>query len=61
MRRNTVASWVTAILLVATLSSYSSAEGLNSLSSSESKAGWKLLFDGKTTGGWRNYKKDTIG
>ncbi len=61
MRRNTVASWVTAILLVATLSSYSSAEGLNSLSSAESKAGWKLLFDGNTTGGWRNYKKDTIG
>ena len=24
-------------------------------------AGWKLLFDGQTTAGWRNYKKTTIG
>ncbi|WP_419193510.1 PQQ-dependent sugar dehydrogenase [Kolteria novifilia] len=33
----------------------------NTLSDSEEKAGWKLLFDGESTDGWRNYKKDTIG
>jgi len=32
----------------------------NQLTSSEKAAGWKLLFDGQTTKGWRNYKKDAI-
>lgn len=29
----------------------------NTLTSAEVKAGWKLLFDGKTTKGWRGYQK----
>ncbi|MEM1323233.1 MAG: family 16 glycoside hydrolase [Bacteroidota bacterium] len=33
----------------------------NTLSPSEEAAGWKLLFDGKTTTGWRNFKKESIG
>ena len=32
----------------------------NTLTDAEKAAGWKLLFDGKTTNGWRNYKKPDI-
>jgi cytochrome c len=33
----------------------------NTLTPAEQKAGWKLLFDGKTITGWRNFNKKTIG
>lgn len=33
---------------------------LNALTDSEQKEGWKLLFDGKSTAGWRNYRKASI-
>ncbi|HKC38858.1 MAG TPA: DUF1080 domain-containing protein [Gemmatimonadales bacterium] len=33
---------------------------LNSLTDAEKAAGWRLLFDGHTTTGWRNYGKPTI-
>lgn len=33
----------------------------NTLTEKEKQEGWKLLFDGKTTNGWRNYKSDKIG
>lgn len=31
----------------------------NTLTEAEKAAGWKLLFDGKSTAGWRGYRKDT--
>lgn len=30
------------------------------LSEAEQRSGWKLLFDGKSTNGWRNYKSDSL-
>src|SRR5688572_6757585 len=32
----------------------------NGLTADEKKNGWKLLFDGKTTHGWRGFKKQTF-
>ena len=33
----------------------------NTLTASEKAAGWKLLFDGKSTAGWRGFKQPAIG
>ena len=40
------------------ISVHSSAQ--NTLTDQEKKDGWKLLFDGKTTSGWHNYKSDKV-
>lgn len=32
----------------------------NTLTDAEKQAGWKLLFDGKTTAGWRGYQMDKM-
>jgi len=32
----------------------------NTLTRPESLSGWQLLFDGKSTEGWRNYKKEVV-
>lgn len=34
---------------------------MNTLTAAEQRDGWKLVFDGKTTAGWRNYRKQTVG
>jgi hypothetical protein len=34
---------------------------LNALTDEQKAEGWKLLFDGESTKGWTNFKKDTIG
>ena len=36
------------------------AGALNTLTPAEVKAGWRLLFDGKTTAGWRGYRMDSM-
>jgi hypothetical protein len=33
---------------------------VNQLTDAEKKAGWKLLFDGKSFDGWHNFKKDSV-
>jgi hypothetical protein len=47
-----------AMLLAAGLSPCSAAS--NELSAEERAAGWKLLFNGKDTTGWRSFKKQTF-
>lgn len=56
-------SFSIALLFTALLALRASAadEKPNTLTEEEKKAGWKLLFDGETTKGWRNYKKNAIG
>lgn len=45
----------------AEVSSEPTEEAHNTLSAAEKAAGWKLLFDGETTTGWKGYLSDTIG
>jgi hypothetical protein len=33
---------------------------LNTLTPADRAAGWRLLFDGQTTSGWRNFRRDSI-
>jgi hypothetical protein len=46
---------IVALVWMATLQTH------NTLTPAERKAGWELLFDGKTTKGWHNYKAKGVG
>jgi hypothetical protein len=50
-----------AVALLAQLSAVPAlAAELNQLTPEEKQAGWTLLFDGKSTEGWRNYQKESV-
>ena len=53
-------STVALLLLVSALASSARAQDPNSLTPEERQAGWRLLFDGQTTTGWRGYKSTTM-
>jgi hypothetical protein len=48
------------ILLAVAASTMVAFAGPNELTPAEKAEGWKLLFDGKTTAGWRSFKKQTF-
>ncbi len=51
--------WVMAVALVTGARAPVHAEE-NRLTAEEARSGWKLLFDGASTAGWRNYRKDAL-
>ncbi len=53
--------WITLVILFATQQFATAQLPDNSLSPEEESQGWKLLFNGKNTEGWKNYRKDGIG
>lgn len=60
MNRRISFAALAAIPLLASIAFAADAES-NKLTSEEEAAGWKLLFDGASTKGWRNYKKQEVG
>ncbi|WP_437191213.1 PQQ-dependent sugar dehydrogenase [Planctomicrobium sp. SH527] len=54
------AFWLPACLALCASTLPAVAAEPNQLTQNEELAGWKLLFDGKTTSGWRNYKSDKV-
>lgn len=61
MKRPPFARWITLALALVVAPFARAEQPLNELTDEQKAEGWKLLFDGQTTDGWKNYKKDTIG
>lgn len=57
MLRSTVLLAATTLLTVPALPAQAAP---NTLTDAERAAGWELLFDGRTTAGWRNFRQETI-
>jgi hypothetical protein len=64
MRMKNIAFGLTfAVLLIPALAAHAPKgrqSDPNTLTAAERAAGWRLLFDGKTTAGWRGYKKTDV-
>ena len=61
MRRIFVSALVLSAGIMGACQAQQKAAGeLNTLTAAERAAGWRLLFDGKTTDGWRGYMKQTV-
>jgi hypothetical protein len=57
---NRLVRLLTGVLVVLSLGVAAYAEQPNTLGPEEKDAGWRLLFDGKTTAGWRGYKSRRV-
>src|SRR5689334_20035891 len=66
MRLRSISLVATSMLLLASAAAAQQPSGKatsaapNTLTDAEQKAGWKLLFDGTSTTGWRGYKSDAV-
>src|ERR1700733_10747754 len=58
MKRKSLLAAIIASLAILIIMSFKPIQADNMLTESEKKAGWKLLFDGKSTDGWRTYKNN---
>lgn len=54
------AAWTLSIVFLALASACATQSGMNTLTQAERAAGWRLLFDGRTTDGWRGYHSDSM-
>jgi cytochrome c len=59
--KKTTTTFCLVIITALAMQTQAQNETPNTLTKEEKKAGWKLLFDGKSFGGWHAYKKDKIG
>jgi hypothetical protein len=60
VHRATAVTLLVAGLAAAPMHAARAQASLNTLTPAEHHAGWRLLFDGKTTAGWRGWKMDTL-
>jgi hypothetical protein len=56
--KSTVTLLLLALTLIPALAAARQQAAPNTLTKEEKAAGWKLLFDGKTTQGWRGFRRD---
>ncbi len=49
-----------AVILTIGACAHAGVQPLNSLTPAEQQAGWRLLFDGRTTAGWRGFRMDSM-
>lgn len=58
--RKLLMNFASLLLIVLVLTAFESKAQLNKLTRKEKKDGWELLFDGKTTKGWKKFKGDKV-